>query len=243
MNFSFFPFRTLLPIFAIFCLFTSHAQPDIKFRGLNINTLDKQQRKQGNWIFFDPTGMPVMSCVFKDDNCKSPIIFYENGDTAFVRFLRTDSVEPYILYESGRQYFGNFIHTSDSTSRIEIEPDSSLDDHVINRVMKFQNISLEPVYYFAQKRMVDFLSAGFISSNIIFNKPINVLLTISGSGLVTKVDFPRDKNNLLPHEESEIRWIYSKMPRWQPYFHGGRVRVARVMISNNSSLEIMGFER
>lgn len=75
-----------------------------------------------------------------------------------------------------------------------------------------------------------------------FNKPINVLLTISNSGLVTKVEFPKERNNLSPDEESEISWIYSKMPRWQPYFYGGKVREAKVMIGNNSSLEIMGFE-
>ena len=57
----------------------------------------------------------------------------------------------------------------------------------VNEIKKFKSISIKPVYYFAQKKMIDYLSAGFSSSNIIFNKPINVLLTISSSGLVTHV--------------------------------------------------------
>lgn len=136
MILSFSPLRTLLLFFTIFCLFTSHAQSDIKFNGLKINSLDKQKRKQGNWVFFNPSGMPIMSCVFRDDHCYSPIIFYENGDTAFVRLPRTDSVESFIVYESARHYFGNIIHTCVNAGRIEIEQDSTLTDNIIKKAMK-----------------------------------------------------------------------------------------------------------
>jgi hypothetical protein len=242
MNVFSYPFVILLFCLTNFCLLTGNAQSDIKFHGVKINHLDKQKRKQGDWVFFNQAGLPIISCVFRDDSCNSPIIFYENGDTAFVKLPRTDSIESFILFEKKRQYFGNFVHTSDSTSRIEIEMDSSIDDFIINKIKKYKNIVIGPVFYFAQKRMIDFLSAGFIGSKLNFNKPINVLLTISSSGLVTKVEFPRDKNNLSADEETELHWIYSKLQRWQPYFYENRVRAVKVLLSNNSSLSITSFE-
>ena len=236
MKVAFIPVKVLLSLVTLCCLFTSQAQSDIKFHGLHINTLDKQQRKQGNWVFFNPLGLPVMSCVYKDDSCNSPIIFYENGDTAFVRLPRTDSIEPFILYAGKKQYFGNFIYTADTAIRTILEQDATIDNTVINKAVKFKDIVIEPVFFFAQKKWIDFVSSGFTSSNMNFNKPINVVLTISSAGLVTKVDFPADKNNLSPDEETELRWIYSRAQRWQPYFSGNKVRAAKISISNNSRL-------
>lgn len=241
MHVAFLRVKVLLLLVTFFCLFTGHAQSDIKFHGIKINSLDKQQRKQGNWVFFNSLGLPVMSCVYKDDTCNSPIVFYEHGDTAFIRLPRTDSIEPFILYAGKKQYFGNFIYTTDTTIRTILEQDPTIDNTVINKAVKYKNIVVEPVFYFAQKKWVDFVSAGFTSSNMNFNKPINVVLSISSAGLVTKVDFPPDKNNLTPDEETELRWIYSRAQRWQPYFTGNRVRASKILVSNHSTLSITSY--
>ena len=232
----------------IICLFlttfgisTIKAQSNIEVNGIKINTLDKQKRKQGSWVFFDGSGNSKLSCVFKDDNCISPIIFYEKGDTAFIKFPITDSIEPFILYKNKQKFFGNFVQTSDSTEKIEVEQNPAINDSIISEIMKYKNFVISPVYFFAQKKMKDYLSAGFSASNMIFNKPIIVLLTISSAGIITKVEFPRDKNNLSVDEESELHWIYSRMPRWQPYFFKNRVRPTKILLSNNSTLSITSY--
>ena len=113
-------FKQLLSLcLATFSLLTTKAKSHINIRGVKINQLDKQNRKQGNWIFFDQSGNALMSCFFQDDSCIRPKIFYEKGDTAFVRLQATDSVEPFILYKNNKHYFGSFIYTSDSVSTIK----------------------------------------------------------------------------------------------------------------------------
>ena len=217
------------------------AQSYIKVGNLKINYLDRQKRKQGDWIFFDKAGNVSLSCFFKDDVGAGPLVFYENSDTVFVRLPLKENRESFILYKNDNTYYGDFIHIADSTELIEIEPDSTLNENIISEIKKYQNILLPPVYHFSQKRLFDYVSGGLKSSNFIFNKPINVQLTLSSSGLVTNVDFPRDKNNLSGDEERELRWIYTTMPRWQPFFTKKSTQAAIILLSNNSSLSILSF--
>lgn len=63
-----------------------YAQSEIKVYDKKINRLDKKNRKQGEWLFFNPEGFAIFSCTYKNDNRISPIVFYENSDTAFVKF-------------------------------------------------------------------------------------------------------------------------------------------------------------
>lgn len=77
--------------------FQTFAQSHIKLGNLKINYVDKQKNKQGEWIFFDQFGNIKMSCVFKDDVCVSPQVFYENKDTAFVLLKISDSTEAFVL--------------------------------------------------------------------------------------------------------------------------------------------------
>ncbi len=234
--------KLLFSFIISFSILTLKAQSDIKINSTKANHLDKQKRKQGDWLFFDKFGNIQLSCVFKNDSCISPLVFYENSDTVFVRFPIVDSKESFVLYQNKKIYFGDFIHTSDTTSIIEIEPDSTLNDNIILEIKKYQRFEIAPIYYFAQKKMIDYTSASFTSSNFIFNKPLNVLLTISSSGLITNVEFPRDKNNLSGDEERELHWIYSTMPRWQPFFYNNKVQEVKVMLSNNSTLSVLSFD-
>ena len=242
MNFRFYFIVTFYVCFLNFLSLKCISQSYIKFHGLKINYVDKQNKKQGNWIFFDNKGDAIMSLKYKNDSCASPIIFYENGDTAFVRFQRTDSVEPFVLIQNKISYYGNFIITSDSTSRIEIDQDSVIDNSIINKIKMFKNKSIEPVFYFAQKKTNEILFAGFSSSKIIFNKKIIAYLTINSSGVLTNVEFPRNKNDLSSDEEIELSWIYSKLSIWQPYFRKNKTITTKISFSNNSSLSIISYD-
>lgn len=239
---SLFMFKIILLGLLSISILTSKAQSDIKINNTKINHLDNRKRKQGDWIFFDKLGNVRLSCVFKDDSCVSPLIFYENNDTAFIKLPIVDSTESFILYKNKRTYFGSFIYTSDGRNIIEIEPDPTPNDNIILEIKKYQTIEIEPTYFFSQKKIIDYISASFISSNIVFNKTLSVLLTINSSGLITNVEFPRDKNNLSGNEERELHWIYSTMPRWQPLFYKNSVREAKIMLSSNSTLSVLSFD-
>ncbi len=212
----------------------AHAQSSVKFGREKINILDKQERKQGDWIFVDSSGMPVLSCTFTDDMVTGPEIFYRNGDTAFVKFIRKENTQTFIAYAGGKKYTGDYIFTSDSTRRIETDDDLSELPDVTAQIRKYGNIGFRPVYYFAQKKMIDYTASGFSSTNISFNKPLYVELTISTSGTITDVKFPKENNILSAREESELRWIYMNMPRWQPAFVDSKPVTAVVVIRNNN---------
>lgn len=222
-------------------LLTLKAQSDIKVGKGKANRIDKQKRKQGEWIFFDRQGNIRMSCIFENDKCISPIIFYENTDTVFIKYPIKDSIEVFSVHKNGKRYLGNFVHISDSTSNIELDPDPTPTDDIVAIIKKYQNVLIGPVYFFGQQPLIDFASAAFTGSRFVFNKPLHVLLTISSSGFVTNVEFPKDKNNLSADEETELYRIYSKMPRWQPLFFKNATRPAKVIIANNANLSIMSF--
>lgn len=206
---------------------------------MKINFVDKQKRKQGEWIFFDQQGNIKMSCIFKDDLCTSPQVFYKNKDTAFVLLKTSDSTDAFVLYKKQQKYYGNFIKTSDSSSTIEVDAETLSDTIVLLAIKKYQKIVITPVYFFAQQKMKDYISASFTASDFTFNKPLQVLLTINGAGFVTKVEFPASNNNLTGDEERELQWIYSRMPRWQPYFYRNSTKEVKVLLANNATLSVM----
>lgn len=219
--------------------FWATAQSYIKVSNLKINYVDKQKRKQGEWLFFDQQGNIKMSCFFKDDVCASPQVFYENKDTSFVLLKTSDTTNAFVLFKNQQKYYGNFIKTSDSTSTIEVDAETLTDTVVLVAIKKYQYMVIAPVYFFAQQKMKDYMSASFTSSEFIFNKPLQVLLTISSAGFVTKVEFPLGNNNLTGDEERELHWIYSRMPRWQPYFYRNSTKEVKVLLANNATLSVM----
>lgn len=226
-------FRTILAAFFLFSCAHIKAQSSIKVHGADINRIDKKGLKQGDWVFFDNKGNIKISCFYKNDSCSGPVCFYENTDTAFIKLPVEDDTEPFILFEKGNRYYGDFKRTG-STSLIET--DTELDDSLIAKIKKYRSYELAPVFYFGQKKLVDYLSAGFTSTNITFNKPIFAVLTISGSGLIDKVEFPPEKNLLSASEEGELHWIYSRLPRWQPFFLKNNTQPVKIALSNNNTL-------
>lgn len=219
------------------------AQSDISVYGQKINHLDRKKRKQGEWIFFDRQGFVRMSCSFKDDICVSPQFFYENSDTAFVRFPLRGLVEDFILFEKGVRYVGSFVHSAGTATIAEVDSDTTLNDSLIRKIKKYQDIVIEPSYLFGQRKLRDYISASFTSANLVINKPLNILLTVNGSGNVTKVEFPDGETYLSGNEEREVYWIYSTMPRWQPMFYRDKVIPCKILLSTNSTLSAFSFDR
>jgi hypothetical protein len=219
-----------------------HAQSTIKAYGIKINLIDKKQQKQGDWIFFDSDGNISVSCSYKNDRVEGPVIYYKNTDTAFIRLKVDARKEVFSFYNQRQVYNGEIVYPTDSTHAI-IMHTVEYDGYILDSIKAMVDFSLSPVYNFAQRKLIDHISAGFNSSNYVFNKPIYVVLSINSSGKITDVVFPKEMNNLSSSEEKELHWIYSTMPRWQPYFFRNETRAIKIGLVNNHSLSIITSER
>lgn len=222
----------------LFLAQSAHTQSAITVNKVKINRLDKQKRKQGDWIFFDRQGNIQLSCRYENNQISGPVCWYENTDTAFIRFPRTENRETFIVYENSRSYTGDFIYTSDSTYQIELDPDSTISPAVISKIKKYWNSRVAPVYYFAQKKLVDVVSMGFNSIKYNFNKPVYLLVCINDAGLVTDIEFPKDINRLTPEEERELYTAFISMPRWQPAFYRNKTIASKILVTRNSSISV-----
>ncbi len=211
-----------------------YAQKDIVKNKVKINHLDKNDIKQGDWFFFDDNDDIVLSCKYKDDSIVSPLTFYKNNDTAFIRFPEINGSETFIIHMNGQQIVGNYEQVTKDSSVIEpvglykqvskdsfyIETDSivSYSTETINEVHYWFNKEIPPIYMFGNAKLYSYFFARLNFSTFTFNRKINALININESGIVTSVDFPRDKNSLSSSEETELSYIFSALQRWQPYF-------------------------
>ncbi|MET0243385.1 MAG: hypothetical protein ABW174_07950 [Flavitalea sp.] len=212
------------------------SQTAVQFKGIDINSIDKKKKKQGVWVYFDKTGSPMMSCIYKNDNPAGPLVFYRNGDTAFVRYPQQDSVETFMVFGSKHRYYGNFVHSSKGNIRTEIESETDVDKDALAIIADYKYIELNPVYYFGQKKINEFVSAHLSGSGMILNKQIEVYLTINTSGYVKDVKFSDSNSFLSPAEETELEWIFSTMPRWQPCFKANEAVESKVKFITKSSI-------
>lgn len=221
-----------------FLINTAISQSEITVNKIKINRIDKQKRKQGDWIFFDREGNIRMSCRYENNRISGPTCWYENTDTAFIRFPRNGVRETFIVYENKKSYSGDFIYTSDSTYQIELDPDSTINSSVIDKIKKYWNSNAAPVFYFAQKKLVDIVSMGFNTIKYNYNKPVYLVVCINDAGLVTDIEFPKDINRLTPEEERELYTTFISMPRWQPAFHRNKTIASKILIARNSSISV-----
>jgi hypothetical protein len=76
----------------------------------------------------------------------------------------------------------------------------------------------------------------FSSSKIVFNKRIIVDLIINESGIVEKVDFPRDQNNLNSIEDTELNYLFTRMDRWQPFFSKNKTSKLSIRLNVGTTL-------
>ncbi|RYG02132.1 MAG: hypothetical protein EOO02_11225 [Chitinophagaceae bacterium] len=225
-------------IFSISVLFAGKAfgQKAVQFKGIDINSIDKKKKKQGVWVYFDKAGDPVMSCIYKNDNQVGPIVFYNNGDTAFLRFPQKDSIETFMVFGAKHRYYGNFVHGANGSVRTEVESETDVDKDALKIIADYKYIELNPVYYFGQKKINEFVSAHLTGSGVILNKQIEVYLTINSSGYVKDVQFADSNSFLSPTEQNELEWIFSTMPRWQPCFKANEAVESKVKFTTKSSI-------
>ncbi len=232
--------RVLIPLFIVACFIfplTAWCQADIKVYGKKINHLDKKNRKQGEWIFFNEEGKAFASCTYANDKCVSPVIYYHNSDTAFVRISMSDSVDNFILYRGEQRFYGSFGHVS-GASKIQLDAEPVPDSTTLQLIRQYRDTVIKPQYYFAQQKLSDYMSAGFRSADLWFTKKLLIILTISSSGMVTNVRIPKDKdksNYLSGEQERELFLIFSNMSRWQPLFSGTGTRESTFVIERNST--------
>jgi hypothetical protein len=184
------------------------AQKEIVRNGKKINRLDKQNRKQDRWFFFNQAGDVLLSCDYKNDSIISPVIYYAGSDTGFIRYPKINNTEIFILYIDGAKVIGNNIFLKD-TSEIEIigtyrqvtkdsfdiREDLAIQHSpaVMHSAQKWLSKTIYPLYMFGNGFLKDFLYGGFHGSDFTFNKPIYAEITIDGSGIVKKVEFPPEK--------------------------------------------------
>lgn len=196
-----------------------HAQAYIKVHGFKINHLDKQHKKQGPWFFFNSNGEVLLSCVYPNDSLVSPLTFYQNNDTALIKYTRHSGFQDFTVYCNKQAINGTFRFEADSlVSFVLPSEELSGDTVIINKIKSFYRVRIKPLYYFGQQKIEDYFSYAFANAKFIFNKRLKAEITINSAGLVTNVELPKEKNNLSDDEERELKWIYSQIPRWQPLF-------------------------
>lgn len=217
---------------------TTFAQTEITVNNVKLNRVDKQKRKQGDWVFFDHEGNIRLSCRYENNRITGPVCWYENTDTAFIRFPLANQRETFIVYYNNKRYTGDFINTTDSTYQIELDPDSTINSNIINKIKKYRDAKSRPLYQFGQKKLIDIISAGFNSIRFTFNKPVYLLVNLDETGLVTDIEFPKDINRLSDEEERELYSIFISMPRWQPAFYRNKTIASKVMLVRNSTISV-----
>lgn len=205
-------------ILLLFLPFALQAQRTIKWKGLQLNALDKQGRKQGDWLFFDNDGKLLLNCQYHNDQVKGPRTFYNPaGDTTLLRFAPNDSLEHFIYYYKGKPLNGVFVFATD-VFRIEL-------DHLpegfgkadLDELRRLYAQKISPVYMFGMERLRDYLSAAYYKSNIIPVGKHNFVITINASGKVTNVEWA-EKEEMAGNSERDLFEMLYSMGRWQPFF-------------------------
>lgn len=242
-----------LSLIVFFAFITCYSQKEIIKNGKKINKLDNKDKKQGSWFFFDPTGNLELSCYYKNDSIVTPMVFYKNNDSAFVRFQKIDNSEIFLL-KSSREWVVGTINTikADSTAieilgryiktgknTFDIEEDTMLSNSISlkKEVEYWSNKQISPVYLFGTENLKDFYYRLFSSSKIVYNKRIVIDVSINETGLVEKIDFPGKLNNLNNEEESELSYLFSRMERWQPFFSKNKTLKYTVRLTLGTTLK------
>ncbi len=225
-----------LTILLLLLGFITHGQPFIKVKGYKINYIDKEDRKQGEWLFFNGDGEIKVSCTYENDVPVSPVVIYENNDTAIVWLPSVGDHDPFVLYMGTERLTGSIVNLTDSTYLEELPFDSTEHPKAYARYLQYRDFTLPPVFYFAQKQLIDELAVEYAQSTLRFNKQVYANLSINSSGLVTDVKFPKEQNNISAFEESELQWIFVNLKRWQPLFIRNKSKASRVKVQNGLSM-------
>jgi hypothetical protein len=237
--------------FSIVISTTGYSQREIVKNGIKINKLDKKNKKQGSWFFFDKEGNLDVSCYYENDSIVKPILFYKKQDSAFIRYPKINNEELFLLKSNGKWLVGSCETLKKDSLKIEIlglykkvgkDSIDIVENTVISNSIDIKNEAsywikkeIQPIYMFGTESIRELYYRVFSTSKFTFNKKICIDVTINESGQFEKINFPRNKNNLSSDEENDLMFHFSAMmKRWQPLF--SRNKTERVTIS----LEIGG---
>ena len=240
-------------IFLLLLSTHSYSQKEIIKNGQKINKLDKKNKKQGSWFFFERSGDLALSCYYENDSIIKPMVFYNKNDSIFVRYPKVNNEEIFLLKSNNKWIIGNLItEKADSTSieilgkykkidnnTFDIEEDSLISNSsIIAKEIEFwSNKEIQPLYMFDNEELRNFEFRQFSSTNTLFNKKFYVDVVLSESGKVESIDLPRKTNHLSPHEESELSYMYSQMERWQPLFSKNKTYKCTLNLNTGSSVK------
>lgn len=222
-------------LFLIGIYSVGYSQKTIEKNGIKINKLDKKNKKQGSWFFFDEFGEIALSCYYKNDSIIDPIVFYKNQDSTFIRYPKVNNSEMFLVKSNKKWVVGRFekikkdslqidilgYYKKIGQNSIDIIENDSLSNSVVLKKEACYWIKKEvyPIYMFGNETMSDFFFRVFSSSKYLSNKKIYIDLIINESGGIEKITFPRLQNNLSFNEENELDFLFhNMMGRWQPFF-------------------------
>lgn len=213
------------------------AQRTIKWNGVHLNEVDKQGRKQGEWLFFDKQGNVLMNCSFRNDKVEGPMVFFDKGDTVLVRLKDADSLEHFIYYHRGEPISGAFVN-NDGKFRIELDHlPANFTENDLATLKKWYAIKIEPVYMFGMQSMVEYFASAYAKSNTIANWNHNFVITINASGRVTNVEMEDRDKVLSDVMEREVYEMFYSMGRWQPFFDTWQTREIKLTMSLGADLQ------
>jgi len=248
-------FKSLISIFFIINIYTAgYSQKEIVKNGIKINKLDKKNKKQGSWFFFDELGNLEVSCYYNNDSIIKPIIFYKNQDSAFIRYPKINNSELFLLKSNTKWIVGSFetikkdslkidilgFYKKIGKDSIDVEENIFLSNSIDVKKEAYYwiNKEVQPIYMFGTENLKEFYYRLFSSSKFIFNKKIYVDLTLNTSGQIEKINFPRTKNNLSFDEENELEYLFSSMmQRWQPFFSKNKTERVHKFLELGTSLK------
>ena len=241
----------ILGIFIFGIAISGYSQKEIIKNGIKINRLDKKNKKQGSWFLFDQLGNLEMSCYYKNDSIVTPIVFYKNQDSTFIRYPKVGNSETFMLKINKRWALGNVETVTKDSLKIEIlglykktgeasfdiEEDTTISNVVKNEAEYWLKKEIFPIYMFGTETIKDVGFRVLNSSKFIFNKAIYVDITLTESGIIEKIEFPRNLNHLNGDEESELSYLFLTMERWQPYFSKNKTERFHKLIKFDSTLK------
>ncbi len=231
----------LRKLFFLLLLFPAvlQAQRTISWKGRQLNALDRQGRKQGDWLFFGRNGQVRMQCRFENDQPAGALTYYtDSGDTALLRFPSEAGREPFIYYYKGAPINGVFAYR-DESCQIELDhiPDGFSQED-LRQLKEWYALKLEPVYMFGLQALRDYFSAAYYKSNTIPNWNHNFVLTINASGKVTNVEWAEEGQGISSAgSEREIFEMFYSMGRWQPFFDTWNTKEIKLTMSLGADLQ------
>jgi hypothetical protein len=156
----------------LFVSLASYSQNAIKKNGHKINILDKKNRKQGSWFFFNHEGDLELSCYYKNDSIITPLVFYKNNDSIFIRHQKVDKTEVFLLKNAKDWVVGTINTIKADSTQIEvlgkyvktgnevfdIKEDTLLSNSLIlkKQVEYWSNKEIRPNYMFGNEHLKDF---------------------------------------------------------------------------------------